>query len=85
MTAHGGARLGSGRPKMRKKDRREVTNFTIARPVMRALRAAVPEGRRARFVEEAIMQKLANSPTCPEPASGVLASPGSPQVPSPRK
>ena len=46
---------------MRKKDRREVVNFTLNPAVMRALRAAVPEGRRARFVEEAILAKLESS------------------------
>jgi hypothetical protein len=56
--SHGGARRGAGRPKMRSADRREILNITINPKVLKAFRKAVPIGRRARFVEDAIMLKL---------------------------
>ena len=56
--SRGGARLNAGRPKMKFHDKRAIINFTISPPTLKAFRKAVPTGRRARFVEEAILLKL---------------------------
>jgi hypothetical protein len=43
---------------MKLQDKRAIINFTISPPTLKAFRKAVPTGRRARFVEEAILLKL---------------------------
>jgi hypothetical protein len=55
---HGGARRNAGRPKMKLQDKRAIINFTISPATLKEFRKAVPSGRRARFVEEAILLKL---------------------------
>jgi hypothetical protein len=58
MSTHGGARRGAGRPRIRGGDRRQIINFTLSPRTLKALREAVPEGERARYVERAILFKL---------------------------
>ena len=58
MSSHGGARPGSGRPKLKPSEKKEIVTLTISPKVMKAFRKAVPVGRRAHFMEQAILLKL---------------------------
>ena len=61
MTDHGGFRRRAGRPKLSENKHRAIVNFTISPETLKKLRKAVPHGHRARFVEEAILTKLAST------------------------
>ena len=58
MSTHGGARRNAGRPSMRPSERRQIINFSLSPKTLALLRAAVPYGRRTKFVEEAVLSAL---------------------------